>query len=1124
MKYIVAVDKKNEKIFITLQPREGAQLMSIMELTVVQKLFQMCQNFDAEIPQIVAHDEERKLETVWFFEFKLKVGDRDNFLGQLIKLESQSDDERDRYLLEGDNIDAIIANMQSKRTVERDQSLTLGDDASAPVCDCCNKSISWEDGYVLTTAQVVTNKAYWINAFKGPWSWLNGMESDQLSIFLIPTIVRQTQQSTGWFVCELCSKHYVFDSTAAKQYACSRQTNPLGSGTFDNRELVIQVACQAWEDVFGSWPSCIPKKPEVIVPQKLTEAAIWPEFVECKVFEETSSQAQYDHVFTIKGLPIQAGATLDPSSNLYPSLVLYIKEKLIWLGLQEDLLNIQTFPGEIFISIPGYLARSIERQLPVLAASSDASVDVDFYRVDSSALFESIFTRTILKDIGQLLERVVEGRLIRRNKKVEYIVSPEASEETKEKHRQLLEKIMVGRIQAFNLVKYDFSSSYSYYEHLEEQEELGSITNLITLPDGRLVHAGQGGLKTKIWDTYKGKCIQNLVYPSPFCSVEAFVLSPDGKLISKHDVGGINVWDTETGECLQTLKVGQEGLQETLAIFSDGRLITSGCNSNLDYASTVTIWDLQVGGKVGTYVIGSAGYGKVVATCGGRLIVGGRDRISIYSLIDNENKLYRWCSISEDGIGNLSVLLPTETFQFVAGFSGGIIKKWSALDPYECLQTLEGHHKRIRALVLHPNGQLVSASDDKSIKLWDLETDRCVQTLEGHTKGVQALTVLHDGRIVSGSKDETMRVWGTQLHWLLEILKGNSSVQEVIWPEIERDDQCLKREMEKVVARNILLSDKLLELKTKLQEGQEELREQLYQEKDALFFLAARAGNLILVELLKQLNPNIVLIQSQYGTTALHLAVFFQHNVDLVQLLLEDLRVNIDAQDSRDWTPLHVAASQGNLEIARLLLLFGARTDLKTKEDQTALKLAQEISDNPVTILLAEAKKSPPSLFMDYPGFSEERITNVFFEMQAYFIRKKLGKQTSYEIKLGDFTEVLLLLRNKVLDEELEQYAKDHGFRHAHLLKRNDYHDLRARIIKLPRDDRQEAFGKYIAYLQHIYAYLQAVSLHSSRRNLLTELEISTQVLTKLEMLPQLEQSETAEEESAASPSLVSRG
>jgi small GTP-binding protein len=60
-----------------------------------------------------------------------------------------------------------------------------------------------------------------------------------------------------------------------------------------------------------------------------------------------------------------------------------------------------------------------------------------------------------------------------------------------------------------------------------------------------------------------------------------------------------------------------------------------------------------------------------------------------------------------------------------------------------------------------PDGKLaVSGSNDKTVRVWDVETGKCLAILEGHTVGVFGVAMTPDGKLaVSGSVDGTMYVW-----------------------------------------------------------------------------------------------------------------------------------------------------------------------------------------------------------------------------------------------------------------------------------------------------------------------------------------------------------------------------
>jgi WD40 repeat protein len=91
-------------------------------------------------------------------------------------------------------------------------------------------------------------------------------------------------------------------------------------------------------------------------------------------------------------------------------------------------------------------------------------------------------------------------------------------------------------------------------------------------------------------------------------------------------------------------------------------------------------------------------------------------------------------------------------------------------------RTLEGHEAGVNGCVVTPDGRhVVSASDDGSLKVWELETGRVVATLEGHGAGVNGCVVTPDGRhVVSVSWNKT-KVWELETGREVAELEGHEA-------------------------------------------------------------------------------------------------------------------------------------------------------------------------------------------------------------------------------------------------------------------------------------------------------------------------------------------------------------
>jgi F-box and WD-40 domain protein 1/11 len=131
---------------------------------------------------------------------------------------------------------------------------------------------------------------------------------------------------------------------------------------------------------------------------------------------------------------------------------------------------------------------------------------------------------------------------------------------------------------------------------------------------------------------------------------------------------------------------------------------------------------------------------------------------------------------------------PSSTTKSAARFPSYIINmqtqvesqhlRFKPLVPYSLIMTLEGHGAAVNAIQIL-DGQIVSASGDRSVKIWDVRTGACTRTFSGHTKGIAC--VQFDGRrIVSGSSDESVRIFDRATGAEIACLNGHSNLVRTV--------------------------------------------------------------------------------------------------------------------------------------------------------------------------------------------------------------------------------------------------------------------------------------------------------------------------------------------------------
>lgn len=96
----------------------------------------------------------------------------------------------------------------------------------------------------------------------------------------------------------------------------------------------------------------------------------------------------------------------------------------------------------------------------------------------------------------------------------------------------------------------------------------------------------------------------------------------------------------------------------------------------------------------------------------------------------------------------------------VSGSDDNTVIQWENNKP----KKLTGHSAPINHIQFAPNGiHFISASFDKTLRLWGVFNDACLGVLRGHIAEVYMLSFSKDSKwVISGSKDSTLQVWSVK--------------------------------------------------------------------------------------------------------------------------------------------------------------------------------------------------------------------------------------------------------------------------------------------------------------------------------------------------------------------------
>lgn len=233
----------------------------------------------------------------------------------------------------------------------------------------------------------------------------------------------------------------------------------------------------------------------------------------------------------------------------------------------------------------------------------------------------------------------------------------------------------------------------------------------------------------------------------------ALAASPWAPLVAVGGQKQIALYHTDSLEPLGVLPF-PEGFPAVLRFSRNGRLLLAGGGLG-GKSGKVALWDIQTGERVATLgnefdqVLGAdlSPDQRFVALGGPAKVV------KIYStkdgkLVHSMKKHTDWVTaVAYSPDGNL----------LATGDRNGAIHLWEG-DTGKEYSTVPGHKVMVTSLAFMP-GLLASASEDGSVKLWDVKESKEIRSWTAHPGGAAWVDFTPDGRLVSCGRDKLGKVW-----------------------------------------------------------------------------------------------------------------------------------------------------------------------------------------------------------------------------------------------------------------------------------------------------------------------------------------------------------------------------
>lgn len=227
-----------------------------------------------------------------------------------------------------------------------------------------------------------------------------------------------------------------------------------------------------------------------------------------------------------------------------------------------------------------------------------------------------------------------------------------------------------------------------------------------------------------------------------------------------------------------------------------------------DYEGTVTIWDASTAQRTKTYQEHERRCWSVDFNCvDTRLIASGSDdaRVKLYSL----NEEHSVATLEAKANVCCVKFNPKSSSHLAFGSADHCVHYYDLRNMKEALSIFKGHKKAVSYVKFLNNEEIVSASTDSQLKMWNINTPYCLRSFEGHINEKNFVGLATDGDYVAcGSENNALYVYYKGLSKKLFNYKFEP-VEGVLEQEKREDDVnefvsavCWKQNANVVVAAN----------------------------------------------------------------------------------------------------------------------------------------------------------------------------------------------------------------------------------------------------------------------------------------------------------------------------------